>query len=646
MIRNSLHKLASVRGLVLCLSLVALAAVTARGAPADFLQLTEDTELDTDGTGILDLGDTTVFSGSSPGESFSLDVLEAGASVILGDFTDRSDAITGDFVDSLTVNTDGGQLAFTGDITTRGIQAYKADGGMSVSGIFTSLEQNVEFRGPTIVTLTGDTTLRGRGFEDLRIVRCSVDGPFSLVADATHGGETEGDFQTPLSDIGSLVPLASVSFTGDDIETGNVRTVGDQTYIADDDYEVQGVIQTAGGNISVAVRDIEVNADTTFDSEADEGVDAGDISVSGTVSNTNHLGNTIQFDVIIDASSNGGDGGTIPLGTFSNTHESNTGTDEHLFLDDVTVRTSGTGSILLNEAMTVDGDLSIVGPGGIVTRETYTSRMGDVLFDGLIEIASATTISAAGTTTLKGTLAIDIGGAGEGKYDVLSLVGAASLDEIGLELSFSDGFQPKGSETFKILEFESLTGAFDDIVLPSLDPELSWITSQLLIDGTVTVVLTERILDGTRWELEGKETGRIKRLGKFKEKGPHTLRFTSETRFEVLAKSGEVAFSGTVGREKTKLVLTPDEAELSAFIRDRLTEELADDIAEAAVTLDEVNITETKAKGKQKSKKSGRSIRIKIKVNFVSVRTRLADGEEISGKGSYSLKAQGPLSDG
>ena len=49
----------------------------------------------------------------------------------------------------------------------------------------------------------------------------------------------------------------------------------------------------------------------------------------------------------------------------------------------MTVRTSGTGSILLNDALTVDGDLSIVGPGGIVTREAYASRMGNVLFDGL-----------------------------------------------------------------------------------------------------------------------------------------------------------------------------------------------------------------------------------------------------------------------
>ena len=76
------------------------------------------------------------------------------------------------------------------------------------------------------------------------------------------------------------------------------------------------------------------------------------------------------------------------------------------------------------------------------------------------------------------TLNIELGGILAGaEYDQLNFSGAGLLDGI-LNVSLINGFQPQGGQTFTIIDGGALSGAFDAIALPALDPAFSWLYSQ------------------------------------------------------------------------------------------------------------------------------------------------------------------------
>jgi len=56
-----------------------------------------------------------------------------------------------------------------------------------------------------------------------------------------------------------------------------------------------------------------------------------------------------------------------------------------------------------------------------------------------------------------------------------------------LEISLADGFLPKLSDTFDILDFNTVSDNFAEMNLPALEDGLLWDTSQLLVDGTLCV---------------------------------------------------------------------------------------------------------------------------------------------------------------
>ena len=70
---------------------------------------------------------------------------------------------------------------------------------------------------------------------------------------------------------------------------------------------------------------------------------------------------------------------------------------------------------------------------------------------------------------------------------MLVVGGEATLDGT-LEVSLIDGFQPASGDSFDILELGSITGDFNDIVLPNLTGSLAWDVSALLTDGSIGVV--------------------------------------------------------------------------------------------------------------------------------------------------------------
>lgn len=80
-------------------------------------------------------------------------------------------------------------------------------------------------------------------------------------------------------------------------------------------------------------------------------------------------------------------------------------------------------------------------------------------------------------------------------YDRLIVSGV--FDVAGdLDVSLVDGFIPTLSDSFDLFNFGSITGTFDSISLPSLAAGLAWDTSQLLVDGTMSVTFANADFDG------------------------------------------------------------------------------------------------------------------------------------------------------
>jgi hypothetical protein len=78
-------------------------------------------------------------------------------------------------------------------------------------------------------------------------------------------------------------------------------------------------------------------------------------------------------------------------------------------------------------------------------------------------------------------------GTGPGaEYDQLHATGQLSLAGT-LEVSLINGFTPIVGDSFDILDFGNLSGAFSMLSLPALDADLMWNASQLYATGTLSV---------------------------------------------------------------------------------------------------------------------------------------------------------------
>jgi hypothetical protein len=83
-------------------------------------------------------------------------------------------------------------------------------------------------------------------------------------------------------------------------------------------------------------------------------------------------------------------------------------------------------------------------------------------------------------------LGIEIGGVEAGAtHDKITVNGALNLDGT-LQVSLIDEFTPSVGDSFEILDWTTLSGAFDQLVLPSIGA-LAWDTSQLYTSGILAI---------------------------------------------------------------------------------------------------------------------------------------------------------------
>jgi len=64
------------------------------------------------------------------------------------------------------------------------------------------------------------------------------------------------------------------------------------------------------------------------------------------------------------------------------------------------------------------------------------------------------------------TLAIEIDGTGDGEFDVLNVLGDMTVSVGNLIVTLIGGCTPTDGDQFDILDFGSLTGHFDKLILP------------------------------------------------------------------------------------------------------------------------------------------------------------------------------------
>jgi hypothetical protein len=151
----------------------------------------------------------------------------------------------------------------------------------------------------------------------------------------------------------------------------------------------------------------------------------------------------------------------------------------------------GTGTLTVTNGGTVSS------AGGIIVRVLGTLRgdgqiIGNVGNVGVVAPGlspGALSVTGDYTQVANGVLEIELAGTtADDQFDQLLVNGAVALDGT-LDVSLIDGFGPTLGMSFDILDFVSLTGTFDTLMLPALSDGLAWDISQLYVTGVLSVGL-------------------------------------------------------------------------------------------------------------------------------------------------------------
>ncbi|MEZ6061751.1 MAG: hypothetical protein R3C19_15490 [Planctomycetaceae bacterium] len=138
------------------------------------------------------------------------------------------------------------------------------------------------------------------------------------------------------------------------------------------------------------------------------------------------------------------------------------------------------------EAPTIQGDFAF--SGGTLDVETVNGTLtqsGGLLAPG--DSPGITTIN--GNYLLSGgSIGIEIAGLTQGTgFDFIDINGNWILTGGSLDVSFLGGFTAANGSTFDLFDFDSVSGTFDTLNLPSLSGGLAWDSSNLYSSGSLSV---------------------------------------------------------------------------------------------------------------------------------------------------------------
>ncbi|MCD4831359.1 MAG: PEP-CTERM sorting domain-containing protein [Anaerohalosphaeraceae bacterium] len=147
---------------------------------------------------------------------------------------------------------------------------------------------------------------------------------------------------------------------------------------------------------------------------------------------------------------------------------------------------SNLGTVLIGGDMDTGGDRSYItinngtlAVGGNLNFADATLNLTDALISAWS--INAYDYNPSDTTTTQLTM----NSSGIGKINAESLLSADGT----LKIAFADGFDPAATGVFDVMDWLTLDGTFDEVVLPELTfPGLSWDTSDLYTTGTIKIV--------------------------------------------------------------------------------------------------------------------------------------------------------------
>jgi T5SS/PEP-CTERM-associated repeat protein len=131
--------------------------------------------------------------------------------------------------------------------------------------------------------------------------------------------------------------------------------------------------------------------------------------------------------------------------------------------------TTGTGSWTGDGTKYFEGDLK---PG---------SSPASVFFEGNVGIGSSASLVMELAGILPGT-----------QYDKIAVADSLILGGL-LDVQLIDGFVPEAGNTFDLMDWGTLVGTFDAILLPELAASLKWDTDDLYVSGELAVIPAVRI---------------------------------------------------------------------------------------------------------------------------------------------------------
>jgi hypothetical protein len=139
-----------------------------------------------------------------------------------------------------------------------------------------------------------------------------------------------------------------------------------------------------------------------------------------------------------------------------------------------------------------NGHITGASPAQRITLPGYVKGVGtfdNVNFTGTFAPGLSPTSLIVGNVGLASTstLLMELGGTTPGSgYDQLISSGALSLAGV-LEVQLLGGFSPSEGQSFNLFDWNSVSGNFSSLLLPTLSGGLSWNTSQLYTTGVLSV---------------------------------------------------------------------------------------------------------------------------------------------------------------
>ena len=408
--------------------------------------------------------------------------------------------------------------------------------------------------------------------EDLSVGYDSMATLTALGGDVTVGqrlriGHQAGsDGTLAVNGASSDLNVTMISYVGSS-GAGRLQLIGGGSATFTQGVQV-GALASAYGLISVSGTDsalaVDTNAQVGFAGDGHLEVGAGGSAhVMGWTHVAGQGGSTGDISV-------GGSGATLAL-------------DGDVYIGGSNTAAGGTGALTVNNggSATVGGTLKVWNSGtvnlagGLLTAPTIqvnsggtfiaaAGRLRTTTFTGNLVNAGAVVGpgSSPGTTTVNGNytqgssgiLEIELGGlTRSSQYDVLDVNGLATLGG-ELEVLLINGFSPAGGNTFDVIDWNSRSGEFDDLDLPSLASGLLWDTSALYTAGTLAVTVGE--VDDYTWDGDGgvPPTGDFFVAANWDpELPPGPPGATHQAKFTILNQSYTVRFDDTFINERARV---------------------------------------------------------------------------------------------